>query len=140
MDQASTSTPAAQSPTVGVHYSDTKGNLTHTFKASGRDLRSKFRYDDYGLLLTSGDQGKPSEDNHHSTYEGKFLDEKPDLLDFGARWYDPLVGRFATPDTMTDPALLLAPDGMNRHAFENNDPINQVDPSGHWSRNATWAC
>jgi RHS repeat-associated protein len=80
------------------------------------------------------------------------------LYYFGARWYDPGLGRFLTPDSYTG-----APDDMrlvnplhggreqaarrgqilgewlkqprvrNAMAFCCNDPIGHVDPNGHWS-------
>ncbi|KAF4335297.1 virulence plasmid b [Fusarium beomiforme] len=120
-----------------IHYLDTKNNITHTFNASDESLHTRLCYDDYGLLQPSK-QGTDTKDDLENTYESRYLDEKSGLLYFGARWYDPLVCRFITPDNITDPMLLLATDGMNRHAFENNDPINHIDPTGHWSWNATW--
>ncbi|CAM1506174.1 Fc.00g058150.m01.CDS01 [Cosmosporella sp. VM-42] len=77
----------------------------------------------------------PEEDSMN-TNESKSLHAKSGFLDFRARWYDPPVGRFATPGNITDLVLLFCPDGMNRHAFENNDPINHIDPTGHWSWSA----
>ncbi|KAG5767931.1 hypothetical protein H9Q72_004358 [Fusarium xylarioides] len=58
------------------------------------------------------------------------------LLDFSSRWYDPLLGRFSSPDDILDTKALARTDGLNRLAFENNDPINQNDPTGHWSLSA----
>ena len=71
-----------------------------------------------------------------SIYESKRLDNPTGLLDFGSRWYDPLVGRFTSPDDILDVKHLARSDGLNRLAFENNDPINHTDPSGHWSLSA----
>ncbi|KAG8355393.1 hypothetical protein FVEN_g6875 [Fusarium venenatum] len=138
-DQKSESVPVPGSPSVSVYYTDTKKNVTHVFNADDRNLgttaTAKLRYDDYGLFLP--DQEKPEQETHLNTYEGRPMEGISGLLDFGSRWYDPLVGRFTTPDDITDPSLLVAQDGLNRHAFENNDPVNHVDPSGHWSLNAT---
>jgi hypothetical protein len=45
-----------------------------------------------------------------------------------ARYYDPAVGRFISPDTFspTRPGV-----GVNRYAYAANDPINKADPGGH---------
>lgn len=44
------------------------------------------------------------------------------------RLYDPVIGRFVTPDPyVTDP---LSPQGLNRYSYVQNDPMNFVDPSG----------
>ncbi|KAF7555925.1 hypothetical protein G7Z17_g1848 [Cylindrodendrum hubeiense] len=136
MDESSASSSAAPPANIRVHYSNTKNNVTHTFNANDESSRTKLRYDDYGLLRPRQEQNSQLHDDLQHTYEARYLDEKSGLLNFGGRWYDPLVCRFVTPDDITDPTLLLASDGMNRHAFENNDPINHIDPSGHWSTDA----
>ncbi|KAF5965870.1 virulence plasmid b [Fusarium coicis] len=122
--------------TIQVHYCDTKSNVTHGYDPTNGTLVNLAQYDDYGLVSSPNtiSSGTGSSVN---TYESKsFIDFG--LLDFGARWYDPLVGRFASPDDIIDLALLFCPDGTNRYAFENNDPINHVDPSGHFSWSAFW--
>jgi RHS repeat-associated protein len=61
-----------------------------------------------------------------------------------ARWYDPRLGRFLSPDWW-DPVdaataraggaagVLASPVGTNRYAYAGNDPVNKSDPSGHAS-------
>ena len=45
-----------------------------------------------------------------------------DVLDYGARHYDPLLGRWFNPD----PAMQF----LNPYTFCGNDPVNLVDPDG----------
>uniref|UniRef100_A0A0D2XID8 Uncharacterized protein n=1 Tax=Fusarium oxysporum (strain Fo5176) TaxID=660025 RepID=A0A0D2XID8_FUSOF len=71
-----------------------------------------------------------------STYESKSLDEGTELYDFRSKWYDPITSRFTTPDDILAVKDLARTDGLNRLAFENNDPINHADPSRHWSLSA----
>ncbi|SCV36475.1 uncharacterized protein FFB14_06119 [Fusarium fujikuroi] len=127
---------SSSNPTIQVHYCDTKSNVTHGYNPTNGTLVNQVQYDDYGFV-TSPNTISSSTESCVNTYESKSLIDFG-LLDFGARWYDPLVGRFASPDDITDLALLFCPDGTNRYAFENNDPINHVDPSGHFSWNAFW--
>jgi RHS repeat-associated protein len=59
-----------------------------------------------------------------------------------ARWYDPRLSRFLSPDGW-DPVdaavaqsggaagVLASPVGTNRYAYAGNDPVNKSDPSGH---------
>jgi len=48
---------------------------------------------------------------------------------YNARYYDPGIGRFISPDTIVpDPAN---PQDLNRYSYVRNDPVNHVDPSGH---------
>jgi RHS repeat-associated protein len=49
------------------------------------------------------------------------------LMDYKARFYDPYINRFISPDTITPGG----PQGLNRYSYSNNNPINFNDPSGH---------
>ncbi len=52
-----------------------------------------------------------------------------DLIDYGARWYDPGLGRFLSPDTIIpDPTN---PQSLNRYSYVYNNPLKYRDPSGH---------
>jgi RHS repeat-associated protein len=63
-------------------------------------------------------------------YIGERADPELGLLYLNARYYDPALGRFLSPDTY-DP--LLAGVGTNRYAYAGNDPVNKSDPGGnHW--------
>ncbi|GIZ44529.1 hypothetical protein CKM354_000772500 [Cercospora kikuchii] len=123
------------SPTVSVAFADTKGNITHSFDGNNGSLKDKFNYDDFGLLAPP-DNSSDEQRDKSACYEGNYTDEETDLVNFGGRWYDPLVGRFTTPDNILDIPSLIRTDGLNRYAFENNDPINNIDPTGHWSWSA----
>jgi RHS repeat-associated protein len=49
------------------------------------------------------------------------------LYNYKARFYDPALGRFVSPDTITPGG----PQGLNRYSYSNNNPTNYADPSGH---------
>ena len=46
-----------------------------------------------------------------------------------ARFYQPAVGRFVSPDSIVPNNL--DPQSFNRYAYARNNPINMVDPDGH---------
>jgi hypothetical protein len=50
------------------------------------------------------------------------------LLFLNARYYDPVVARFVSPDWF-DPARPGV--GVNRYAYSANDPVNKSDPGGN---------
>jgi RHS repeat-associated protein len=63
------------------------------------------------------------------TYTGQEFDAGTGLLYYGARYYDPALGRFVQPDTLVpDPAN---PQSLNRYAYVLNNPLKYTDPSGH---------
>jgi RHS repeat-associated protein len=63
-------------------------------------------------------------------YTGQVSDDETGLYYYGARYYDPQLGRFIQPDTEVQ-----SPDdsqSLNRYSYCANNPINCVDPSGHF--------
>ncbi len=64
-------------------------------------------------------------------YTGQKRDSLTGLYYYNARYYDPTMGRFITPDTIVqDP---YDPQYLNRYAYCRNNPVNLVDPTGHIS-------
>jgi RHS repeat-associated protein len=57
-------------------------------------------------------------------FAGSLYDADLNLHHFGAREYDPTVGRWLQPDP------LGLEGGLNLYAYCGNDPINYIDPSG----------
>jgi RHS repeat-associated protein len=55
------------------------------------------------------------------------------LYYYGARWYDPSLGRWAQPDTVLAGALNVQ--AWDRYMYSNNNPAVYIDPSGHFSVN-----
>jgi RHS repeat-associated protein len=56
------------------------------------------------------------------------------LMFYNARWYDPMIGRFAQADSIVPGGV----QGLDRYAYVNNSPVNYVDPSGHFTEEAIW--
>jgi RHS repeat-associated protein len=63
-------------------------------------------------------------------YIGERHDAETGLIFLNARYLDPILGRFISPDDW-DPWLPGV--GINRYAYAENDPINKSDPNGHQS-------
>jgi RHS repeat-associated protein len=70
-------------------------------------------------------------DENRLWYSGKL--EQPDfgLSYFGARWYDPVVGRF----TGIDPVGVVAENihSFSRYSYANNNPYKYKDPDGEYA-------
>lgn len=67
-------------------------------------------------------------------YIGERYDEAPELQFLNARYYDPQLSLFTSPDWL-DPDLPGV--GTNRFAYAGNSPVNASDPEGHlWNNTA----
>jgi len=52
-------------------------------------------------------------------------------MDYNARYYSPVLGRFISPDSLVpDPT---SSGGFNRYRYARNNPLNLVDPTGHYT-------
>jgi RHS repeat-associated protein len=89
---------------------------------------SRREYTPWGeTVLETGPQGGPSEVAY--AFDGQRLDEATGLYYMGSRHYDPVMGRFLSPDSQVpDPEN---PKALNRYAFALDNPVRYVDPSGH---------
>lgn len=63
-------------------------------------------------------------------FTGQEHDGETGLYNYGARLYDPDMGRFISPDAFVpEPGN---PQSLNRYSYVYNNPLNYVDPSGFW--------
>ena len=105
-----------------IHYhNDALGSPIAATDQDGRVVWRK-SYAPYGQPI---DQAAPNEPG----YTGKFQEPALGIQNFGARWYDPRIGRFLAIDPAGfDPQN---PQSFNRYAYANNNPYKYVDPDGN---------
>ena len=68
--------------------------------------------------------------NVHYTFTDQEDEEELGLYNYGARLYDPLLGKFISPD-----AIVQAPEDpqtLNRYSYARNNPIVYTDPTGNF--------
>ena len=58
------------------------------------------------------------------------------LVHMNGRVYDPMLGRFGTPDPMTENPF--STQGWNRYSYVGNSPLNFTDPSGYCFLGCFW--
>jgi RHS repeat-associated protein len=56
------------------------------------------------------------------------MDASTGQLDMGARWYEPSLGRFSTPDPIM--GELTSPLSLNRYLYGLGSPLTHTDPTG----------
>lgn len=133
---------------VFLHH-DPRGACHLTTDEAGQ-VTTRFAYSPFGAPQVEG--------TCQPVFGSRAFVPEVGLYWFGARWYHPGLGRFLTPDSYTaapdDERLihpcvpgvrqasaraamlgdwLRRPRLRNRYAFCGNDPVNHLDPDGHWS-------
>ena len=115
---------SAGGQTVTYFHNDAAGSPMLATDAAGNVLWKEI-YGPYGGKLYN----QPASASNTVGYVGKTLDNGTELAYLGARYYDPLLGRFMGVDPKGfDPDNLHS---FNRYAYANNNPHKFVDPDGH---------
>jgi RHS repeat-associated protein len=78
-----------------------------------------------------GDGDAPVEGASKYRFTSKELDLETGLYFYGARYYNPVLGRFISPDPIAP--TLDDPQTLNRFAYGRNNPVFYNDPSGYAS-------
>jgi RHS repeat-associated protein len=97
--------------------------------------------------LSTDEQGVSAEYSNYEPFGGmrdhtgdeisnyKFTDQEFDpesgLYNYNARMYDPVIGRFTTPDPFVQD--IYNPQSFNRYAYCLNNPLGYTDPTGYQS-------
>ena len=100
---------------------DIVGSTSATRDESGQV--ATHRYTPFGETRTDGNL-----DTDH-LFTGQILDESSGLAFYNARYYDPTIGRFITPDSIV-PNPLNGQD-YNRYTYVRNNPVKYNDPTGN---------
>ncbi len=94
-------------------------------------IKEHLSFDPHGKRRSPNWQDSPTAITSATTkgYTGHEMDDDLGLINVRAREYDPVLGRFLTPDT-----IIPFPDNAqsyNRYTYVNNDPLSYTDPDGH---------
>jgi RHS repeat-associated protein len=104
------------------NLSDHLGNVRYSFNQNGTKLQS----DDYYAFGKRKTPAFLSSTDNKYLYNGKELQEELDgQYDYGARFYDPIIGRWNSPDLLAELAPSLSP---FRYCY--NNPVNFTDRFG----------
>jgi len=114
---------------VWFYHADRQGSIAAITDELGQPVQY-YDYQPYG-------GARPAQQAVHDELRYTGAREDPDngLLDLGARMYDPALGRFLSPDSVTPDPLRTV--GYDRYGYGYADPLNTVDPGGHAPRDLT---
>ncbi len=109
------------------YLKDGLGSIVAVIDGTGTQVKNRYGYDAYGNSIY-----KTETVTNPWGFAGGFLDPTQ-LVKFGARYYDPNVGRWTQCDGSSS-----AP--ANKYVYAGDDPVNGADPSGKcWLTDASIA-
>jgi len=101
------------------------GDTVQLTGTTGSSIKA-YDYDAFGV-----EKNIDPEDTNLFRYCGEYFDKETGTIYLRARYYDPEIGRFISEDSYwgedADPLSL------NLYTYCGNNPINYIDPSGHWT-------
>ena len=109
-----------------LYHKDIQGSSTSLVKEDG-SADATYRYTDFGETTINGDNKAENE----VCYTGGIYDQRTGLYYLNARYYNPEDGRLVTEDTYRGEND--KPDTQHLYVYCANNPINHVDPSGHYA-------
>ena len=108
------------------------GNIVSIMNSNNERVVN-YEYDAFGNVFSiTGPENSSLGVPNHFRYKGYYYDTETNLYFLKTRYYSPELCRFISPDSVN----YLDPDsinGLNLYAYCENDPVNMVDPSGHFA-------
>lgn len=108
-------------------YNKNEQQSTTSIFDSDNEGVTAYLYDDFGNPQIIGD----SEFDNEIQYTSGIYDKLTGELYLNARYYDPAVGRFLTQDSYRGEKDNLL--SWNLYCYCANNPVNLIDPSGHYA-------
>lgn len=112
--------------TVFRYIVDQLGSPLYIINVATGDVAERASYDEFGVRTYFSHSGAFPVAAQPFGFAGGLYDEYTGLVHFGARDYDPVVGRWVSKD----PAL-FGGGQANLYVYSGNDPVDYRDPSGN---------
>lgn len=112
--------------TYYFHHNHIGSSSVITSEQGGFVARTEYK--PYGEWV---DAASPGQDTFRAKFTGKEWDKDAGLYYFDARYYDPMVGRFLTADSLLFGGPVRNSVSLNPYAYGLNNPVSYTDPSGH---------
>ena len=114
--------PAGDTLRFEYYLKDHLGNVRVVFDESGAIVQENGYYP-FGIAIPRS--GTDAVNRYQ--YNGKEKQPETNWLDYGARMYDPTIGRFFTIDPLAEQGRRWSP-----YAYAFDNPMRFIDPDGMW--------
>ena len=119
-----------------IYRRNLQDDIIGIYDSLGNEV-GEYAYDAYGKCYVkynnnSSEEEKTILNTNPFRYRGYYYDNETGLYYLNARYYDPSIGRFISPDVLTILDETKGQiNGLNLYMYCNNNPVMYVDPSGH---------
>ena len=111
-----------------VFIKDHRGSILNVLNARTGQVMQSLKYSDWGKVIQDSNPGYQP-----FGFAGGMYETDTGLVHFGAREYDPEVGKWISKDP-----ILFEGGDTNLYGYVLNDPMNWVDPSGLSATASPW--
>jgi RHS repeat-associated protein len=109
---------------AGYYNYNGHGDVISIQNANGVELNN-YTYDIWGKV-----ESQLEGMNNPYKYAGEYNDKETGFYYLSARYYDPKISRFINEDTYEGD--ISNPLSLNLYTYVHNNPLTNVDPTGHW--------
>ena len=111
---------------VVYRHQDHLGSTVVVTRSDGQVIQ-RVVYKPYGAMQSAS--GSDYSKRLGFYFTGQRYEAAVGIYDYGARFYDPTIGRFLQADNLVPEPY--APQSLNRYSYVLNSPVNGTDPSGN---------
>ncbi len=104
---------------------DNDGNIVERLSFNTWGKRRNWTWNEFDEEITS---------SSNIGFTGHKMDDEVGLVNMNARIYDPVIGRFLSPDSKIPNTKNLQ--SYNRYSYVRNNPLSFTDPTGHMRKPA----
>ena len=115
---------------TSYYFDNGQGDVVQTRDAAG-NVENQYEYDIFGEATLCVEEYE-----NPFRYRGEQYDSETGNIYLRARYYNPTQGRFLTQDSFA--GMQSQPNTLNLYAYCGNDPVNNIDPSGHLFEGPGW--
>lgn len=132
-----------ESQIIGVTYTTTDNSVTYYYEKNiyndvigiidnAGETVVKYGYDAYGNCKIDYTINSDLAHTNPIRYRSYYYDDETQLYWVSPRYYSPEICRWISPDSI-EYLDIETVNGLNLYCYCGNDPINNIDPSGHFA-------
>ncbi len=132
-----------ESQIIGVTYTTTDNSVTYYYEKNiyndvigiidnAGETVVKYGYDAYGNCKIDYTINSDLAHTNPIRYRSYYYDDETQLYWVSSRYYSPEICRWISPDSI-EYLDIETVNGLNLYCYCGNDPINNIDPSGHFA-------